>query len=343
MSRYARVVAVVLLVSCHAGPLSSGPEQSSLDAVLARWDHDEHLDLRAVVVRRNGAIIAERYYNGESAEALHDVRSAGKSVTALLAGIAIDRGLIDGPGARMSALLPVAAGSPLAAASFEDLLTMRSGLAANDTDDRSPGNEDKLDAAADPVGFAFSVPARSRPGERYVYNSLTAYLVGLTVEHAAGQPLDELAARALFAPLGITRWTWQRDVTGHTKGQGNLSLTARDFGKLGELVLHGGVYDGHRVISERWIHDCVSPHVQINDVDPYADGYGYLWYAKTQHLGARDIPVSFASGNGGNKIYVVPSYGLVVAITSSAYNRGYGQRRSQAILLAVLAALAPPA
>jgi len=116
-----------------------------------------------------------------------------------------------------------------------------------------------------------------------------------------------------------------------------------DFGKLGELVLHGGVYDGHRVISERWIHDCVSPHVQINDVDPYADGYGYLWYAKTQHLGARDIPVSFASGNGGNKIYVVPSYGLVVAITSSAYNRGYGQRRSQAILLAVLAALAPPA
>src|SRR5205807_7042887 len=53
----------------------------------------------------------------------------------------------------------------------------------------------------------------------------------------------------------------------------------------------------------------------------------------------RDVAVSFASGNGGNKIYVVPSAKLVVAITSSAYGRGYGQRRSQAILLAILAAL----
>jgi len=79
--------------------------------------------------------------------------------------------------------------------------------------------------------------------------------------------------------------------------------------------------------------------VAIGDADPYADGYGYLWYAKTHRVADRDVPVRFASGNGGNKIYIVPSYRLVVAITSSAYGRGYGQRRSQAILLAILAAL----
>ena len=318
------------------------PAPAAIERALAAWDHDEHRDLRAVVVRRGGQIIAERYFDGERADELHDVRSAGKSITSLLVGIAIDRGAIAGTAVRLSALLPTAAGTALGEASLDDLLTMRAGLAADDQDEASPGNEDRLDAAADPVAFALAVPARWRPGEHYLYNSVTAYLVGLVVERAAGQPLDEFAAQALFAPLGIARWRWQRDAAGHTKGQGNLSLTARDFAQLGELVLRGGSSGGRRVVSERWIRESLERRVRIEDADPYADAYGYFWYARTHRVGNRDIAVSFASGNGGNKIYVVPSYDLVVAITSSAYGRGYGQRRSQAILLAVLAALTPP-
>ena len=312
----------------------------ALDEVLARWDRDEHADLRAVVVRRAGAIVAERYYNGETAGGLNDVRSAGKSITALLAGIVIDRGLIAGVGARVDALWPAARGSAIAGATLEDLLTMRAGLDASDDED-SPGNENRLDAAPDPVAFALAVPAHTRPGESYLYNSLTAYLTGLVIAHAAGQQLDELARDALFGPLGITSWRWQRDAAGKTKGQGNLWLTARDFAALGELVRQGGAYEGRRVISERWIRAALAPRVPIAGDDPYADSYGYYWYTKTHRVAGRDVVVSFASGSGGNKIYVVPSLELVVAITSRAYRRGYGQRRSQEILLAVLATLAP--
>jgi len=335
---------VAVLAGCHRSPPPAPPPASgdaALQSALVLWDGDSHRDLRAVVVRRAGAIVAERYFDGETPGTLHDVRSAGKSVTALLVGIAIDRGKLEGTSATLAAVLPEASTSAIADAGLDDLLTMRSGLDANDEDAASPGNEDKLDAAADPVGFALAVPAQARPGERYLYNSLTAYLVGLAVEHATGQHLDELAGQALFGPLGFTDWRWQRDGAGHTKGQGNLSLTARDFSKLGQLVLDGGTYGGRRVISERWIRDLAQPRVSIGDVDPYADGYGYFWYTKTHRIGDREVVVWFASGNGGNKIYVVPSYGVVVAITSSAYNHGYGQRRSQAILQTVLAALEP--
>jgi CubicO group peptidase (beta-lactamase class C family) len=76
----------------------------------------------------------------------------------------------------------------------------------------------------------------------------------------------------------------------------------------------------------------------IADRDPYADAYGYMWYVKRHMIGDRTVTVHFASGNGGNKIYVVPAHRMVVTITSSAYGRGYGQRRSQEILLRVLAA-----
>jgi CubicO group peptidase (beta-lactamase class C family) len=341
----ARSGLLAVLAACpHSPPPPPSPaaRDTTIQSALALWDGDSHHDLRAVVVRRDGAIVAERYFDGETPGTLHDVRSAGKSITALLVGIAIDRGKLEGPGARLAAGRPAASTRANADAALDDLLTMRSGLDANDQDAASPGNEDKLDATADPVAFALAVPARARPGQRYLYNSLTSYLVGLAVEHATGQPLDELAGQALFGPLGITDWRWQRDAAGHTKGQGNLSLTARDFSKLGQLVLDAGTYDGRRVISERWIRDIVRPRVSISDDDPYADGYGYFWYTKTHRIAGREVPVWFASGNGGNKIYVVPSYRVVVAITSSAYNRGYGQRRSQAILEALLAVLEPP-
>lgn len=57
-----------------------------------------------------------------------------------------------------------------------------------------------------------------------------------------------------------------------------------------------------------------------------------MWYTKAEPIGGHKLEVHFASGNGGNKIYIVPSLHMVVAITSSAYNTNYGQRRSQEIL-----------
>jgi CubicO group peptidase (beta-lactamase class C family) len=92
------------------------------------------------------------------------------------------------------------------------------------------------------------------------------------------------------------------------------------------------------VLSAEWIRESLEPRVDIRASDPYATGYGYFWYQKGHEIAGQQIPVAFASGSGGNKIYVVPTRKLVVAITSSAYGRGYGQRRSEAILRAILAA-----
>ena len=308
-----------------------------LDRVLGRWDQDEHPDLKAVVVRQRGTVVAERYYNGETPETLHDIRSAGKSITSLLLGAAIDRGKIHSLTDPMGRYLPEAKSKPIGAVSIEDLLTMRSGLDANDEEPASPGNENRLDESPDPLGFALTIPSREAPGKRYVYNSLTAYLAGLVLEKAVEQRVDEFAREVLFQPLGISQWRWNRDVAGHTKGQGNLFLTARDFSKIGQMVMDHGVYNGRRILSERWISECLKAHVEIGRVDPYADGYGYFWYSKTHEIGDQAVLVFFASGNGGNKIYLEPSRSLVVAITSSAYGHGYGQRRSEAILKALLA------
>ena len=322
-----------LVLPCAA--LAQDSSHRALEQVLQAQDRDSHADLRAVVVLRDGAIVAERYYNGETADTLHDIRSAGKSITALLVGAAVARGQL-ATTKTVGDYWPEVAGSPAGKVVLDDLLTMRSGLAAFDEDEQSPGNEDKLDEAPDPAAFVRAVPAATKPGTLYRYNSLGSYIAGRVVENASGADLENYAAKALFAPLGIARWSWGRDIAGHPKGQGNLSLRARDTAKIGQMVLDDGVVDGKRVIDAGWLRAALAPRAAIGAVDRYADSYGYFWYAKTQDIGGQQIAVYFASGNGGNKIYVIPARRMVVSIASSAYGKGYGQRRSEDILKAIL-------
>ncbi len=309
---------------------------AAIDALLGSLAQDTTRDLRGVVVLRCGALLTERYFNGADVAELHDIRSATKSITATLVGIAIHQGLIPGTDATLDRLLPAGVPSAQRSIRLEDLLTMRSGLAADDADSLSPGNENRLDGSEDWPGFAAQVPVAGPAGERYVYASLNAFLAGLVVERAAGEPLAEYARRTLFAPLGITRFEWRRGPQGEGVGQGNLSLTARDMARLGELFRNGGRWEGRQIVDSGWVARAWEDRVAIAALDRYADGYGYMWYSKRYPIDGASRTVHFASGNGGNKIYVIPEDGLVIAISSSAYNRGYGQRRSERILLALL-------
>lgn len=330
-------LAIAAAMTLTANPVSEALSPD-LDTILSGWDHDAHPDLRGVVVLRDGRPVAERYYNGAGPDELHDIRSAGKSVTALLVGVAVDRGAIRSLDDPVSRYWTAAAGSAIGGAPLRDVLTMRSGLDAFDEEPASPGNEDLMDAASDPLAFVRAVPRADPPGSRYRYNSVTAYTAGVVVAEATGMTMSDFAARRLFAPLGITRWRWDADAAGMTKGQGNLWLTPRGMAAIGEMVRNGGRSHGGQVVSADWIADMLAPKVNIAADDPFAEGYGYFWYWKDHHIGDAEITVSFASGNGGNKIYIAPACRLVVAITSAAYGQGYGQRRSEAILKAILAA-----
>lgn len=309
--------------------------------MLAGLENDEHGDLHSVIVIRNGVPVAEQYYNGGDRRTLIDVRSAGKSVTSLLFGIALDQGAVESLDDPVEKYWPEAEGSAIGPVRLADLLTMRSGLDADGNDPESPGYEGRMDAADDPLAFAMSVPALEEPGTRYRYNSLAAYVAGIVIGRATGGGLEDFARDRLFEPLNIERWDWQEDRAGYTKGQGNLFLTAPDFARIGELVLNKGVYDGHQVVSGEWIEESLQPRFDISDSDPFASGYGYYWYHQVYPVNDRSIEVSFASGSGGNKIYVISEFDLVVSIMSRAYGQGRGQRRSEDILEAILAAQRP--
>lgn len=334
VGRFAVAALVTLCISCAPVVDCATP---SVRCALDDFENDEHGDLHSVVVIQNGVTVAERYYSDGDEQTLIDVRSAGKSVTSLLFGIALDQGAIESLDDPVAKYWPEAEGSAAGAVRLADLLTMRTGLAADGNDPESPGYEDRMDAADDPLAFALSIPAAEEPGTRYRYNSLAAYVAGIVIGRATGRGLEDFARDHLLEPLGIERWDWQEDRAGYTKGQGNLFLTAPGFARIGEMVLNGGAHDGRQVVGSDRIRDSLKPRFDISDSDPFASGYGYYWYHQVYPVNGRSIDVSFASGSGGNKIYVVPEFDLVVSVMSRAYGQGRGQRRSEDILRAVLA------
>lgn len=322
-------------------PMKAGFVPQELEALYAEMTTDPHQDLKGVVILRDGRLVSEHYFNGDSVDTLHDIRSATKSITALLMGIAIQQHLVKSVNDSISDYLPGLPRDGKEKVTIKDLLNMRSGLDAYDDNPSSPGNEDTLDESQDWIKTVYAVPMRVQPGTVYVYCSLNAFLAGAIIQNASHIPLDQFAAANLFKPLGIETVSWRHVPPGYTTGQGNLYISTRDEAAIGELVLDGGMVGSRRIIDRHWIDTSLAPQVAITDGDPFANFYGYMWYSKEEMVGDRKIEVHFASGNGGNKIYVIPSLQIVVAITSSAYGRPYGQRRSQDILFRILAATQP--
>jgi CubicO group peptidase (beta-lactamase class C family) len=314
----------------------SSISDAALESLYLELAKEPHHDLKGIVIVRNGRVAGEQYFNGDSVDTLHDIRSATKSITSLLMGIAVQKGLVHTVDDSIALYLPGLPKDGKERITIKDLLNMRSGLVANDEDSSTPGNEDNLDKSSDWIRTIYTVPINGTPGSKYNYCSINAFLTGAIIENVSHTSLDKFARVNLFDPLGIQDYRWRHVPINRTTGQGNLSITTRDMATIGELMLNDGVVNGRRLMSHAWIAKSLASQIAISDSDPYADSYGYMWYTKGEPIGGHNLEVHFASGNGGNKIYIVPSLHLVVAITSSAYNTNYGQRRSQDILWKIL-------
>ncbi len=330
------------------GWVTSQPETEGLDPVglsetISFIDQDPHNDFRSLLVARNGKLVSEHYFNGHGPDSLQDVRSATKSLTSALIGIAISEEVVPAIDARVLSLFPsyepvAHDGEAKRTITVEHLLTMTSGLDANADDPDTPGYEDRMWESEDWVRFVLDLPMAHTPGETWSYASANTFLLGAAVEEVAGQTLAEYAEGRLFGPLGITRYHWVETPLGRTVAQGNLSIRARDMAKFGQLYLNGGRWGGQQIVPESWVRRSVEGQYPV----PWQgyDHYGYGWYSHALRVGTRTFQYFFASGNGGNKIYVFPEEQMVVVIQSAAYNTTYGQRRSLEVLKRVLAAVA---
>ncbi len=316
------------IATAESAGVSSKPLQDLENSVRA----GEFKKIGSVLIARHGKLVYEAYFDGD-ANALRDTRSATKSITDALIGIAISEKKLSGVDARVLNLLPEHARKlqnpdpRKERISIEDLLTMSSALECDDWNDASRGNEERMYVLEDWAQFILDLPIRGRMhvgekidpppyGRYFSYCTGGVFILSEVLQKTTGLRTDRYAQEKLFGPLGISDAQWVYSPMNIPQTGGGLRLTSRDLLKMAQLYLNGGSWQGKRIVDEAWVRTSTQPHTRIDEDTEY----GYLWWLKAFKSGGKSYPAFFMSGNGGNKVAVFPALDLAVVITSTNYS-----------------------
>ena len=317
-----------------ADPAQEGFSTRRLDEMQKAIQAGDFRAITSVLIARHGKIVYEHYFDSDGAEGLRNTRSATKTVTGTLVGLAIDRHLLLGVDAHVMDYFPDE--QPVENPdtrkkdiTVEDFLTMSSLLECDDENQFSRGNEERMYLVEDWAKFTLDLPIRGFPswapkpkdspyGRSWQYCTAGPVTLGVLLERAIKRPLPDFARDALFAPLGISpsRVQWQFQPLGTAMTGGGLGLRSRDLLKFAQLYLNGGTWNGTRILSADWVKASVTPHANARqDTD-----YGYLWWLQTFHSGDRDWRSWGMYGTGGNKVVVFPDQQVVVVVTTTNFH-----------------------
>lgn len=302
----------------------------------------------AVIVEHNGNVILEEYFNGFNKDNRHDIRSSFKSITSLLAGIAIDKKSI-ALDDRLERFFPELKDEDKGSITIQNLLEMRSGLNCEEFYGLGPYCEDEMVETEDWVAFCLSVDLIQTPGINWSYNSIVPMLVGEVITRASGMTVMEFAEKNLFQPLGITDYKWTVSPKGQGMTAGSFFMKPMDMLKIIDLVRNKGNWKGNQIISEDWIEistDCdividysFTRYSRIPNAKYESAHYGFFWYREQLKYENIDTEILFASGNGGQYMMSIPEYNLALVFTGSNYGNWRGKLPFDIILKYIIPAV----
>ncbi len=354
------VILVACFISCEIEPVQESPvyvyqeplqtddgwEVSSLSAqninvsliteMITNVIEDVFKNIHGVLIIRNGKLVLEEYFSGQASyfgenieydwNVLHHQASCTKSFTSALVGIAFDLGYITDLNAPLFSFFPeypeIDWSLEKQKITLEHLLTMTAGLDWNEWaysyfDERNIHHQ--MYVHDDPIKFLLGVPVADEPGTTFNYNSGLSVLLGAIIKNTTGLYANQFAELYLFGPLGIEEYEWEVLGNGAIQTGGGLSLLPRDMAKFGQLYLNGGIWKGNRIISQFWVEESVKKHITSN-WSRY--GYGFQWWSDKHDWNGKIIDSFFASGLGGQHIFVFPELEMVVIVTGGNHYTG---------------------
>jgi CubicO group peptidase (beta-lactamase class C family) len=270
----------------------------------------------AVLVVRDGDVIAERYARGVGANTPLPGWSMAKSVLNALVGILVAEGrlALDQRELRPEWRSP----DPRAAISLEDLLRMRSGLRFSEAYG-NPWSDvlHMLFNCPDSAGYAASRPLANPPGRVWAYASGTSNILSAIVRHAVGvSSYPQWPRRMLFEPLGMESAVLEPDEAGTFVCSSYMLATARDWARYGQLWLDSGrASSGKALLPPEWVRFSTTPTPESPE-----GRYGAHWWLKLNpEVGGNDPAAGsiaadafFAIGHEGQTLTIIPSHRLVV-------------------------------
>ncbi|MFD7179329.1 serine hydrolase domain-containing protein [Streptomyces sp. NPDC056637] len=296
-----------------AAPSEMDVDARGISRFLDALDSHPCVEPHSLMVLRGGRTVAEGWWFPYGPDRVHLLYSLSKSFTATAAGLAYGDGLLD-----LDA--PVISYFPEFADDINDPRSRRI-LVRHIASMASGHLEEQIVAAhrtdrVEPVrGFLLNPPERD-PGTVFTYNQPNTYTLAAIVSKVTGRHLDDYLRERLYEPLGIGEALWTEQTPGRVMGFSGLHTTTDAIARLGQLYLNGGVWQGERLLPERWVREATRRQVETSHRSPapaespdWQLGYGFqFWMARHGYRG---------DGAYGQFCLVLPEKDAVVAITAA--------------------------
>jgi CubicO group peptidase (beta-lactamase class C family) len=268
-------------------------------------------NLYSLLIVKDAQLVFERYEPPAKSLIAYSIKSITKSVLNALVGIAIRDGLIESVDQLISDLTPKLPDKWLVnveGVRIRHLLTMTHGI---NVEENSPEMLE-IWKSSNWTSAILNNPLVHSPGERFFYCTCTTHLLSAILTKVTKVSLDNYASCHLFRPLGIPNpiW-WEQAPEGVKWGGNNMFLTPRILARFGQLYLADGIWNGQRIFPAGWVD--VSFTKQSGGWTDYA-AYGYLWWVGS----IVGLNYAFASGYGGQYVYVVPAVKSVIVLTANS-------------------------
>jgi len=310
---------------------------SSLDAFM------KDNRITGLIAVKDGEVVLETYALGRKPEDRWTSFSVAKSMTSILMGAAIRDGWIKSVYDPVTRYLPELKGTAYDGVSIRQLISMQTGVkwdenyASPKSDVAQAGQAPftgRQPIAENPLlQYMAKLPKKTEPGVEFVYKTGETDLAGMVLVRAlAGKSLSQYASEKIWQPYGMEQdGIWMQDKAGVDRGGCCMSMTLRDYARIGLFMLGGGKIDGKPVLADGWVEEATANHAPAKSRKDGAS-YGYFWWPMDQGY--------YAVGIYGQGIYVWPEENLVIAINSAmpkASDRVQSQK-VRAVLEAIRAA-----
>ena len=272
----------------HALPQATGKIDPSFTHAGRTWTVDQYMEayrVSGLLVIQDGRVLLEKYGLGRGPKDRWTSFSVAKSMTATLVGAAIQDGHIKSLKTPVTDILPELKGSAYEGVTLRQLLMMSSGVRWNEdyadpNSDVAKGPLEGLKLAEGKPGlnpvvaYMRTLPRAHAPGTKFNYNTGETDLVGILLARAVGKGLAEYASEKIWKPYGMeAEGVWVTDPGGLERGGCCMSMTLRDYGRIGQFVLDEGVIDGRPVLPPGWAREATTKQIENGQA-----GYGYFWW-----------------------------------------------------------------
>lgn len=264
------------------------------------------------LVARDSQLLFEAYWDGYGPESLSNSFSMAKSIISLLIGCALDDGFIQSLDQPVADYIPEFKNDERGKITIRQVLQMSSGLSWDEAYASLFSITTKAYYGKDVHRLAVNQKVIAEPGKEYKYLSGDTQLLSFIVKAATGKTVSEYASERIWKRIGAEHnalWSLDKE-DGYEKAYCCFNSNARDFARLGILMLNRGKWGNEQIVSEEYVNISLAPAIHLTD--PELGGkpnerYGYQWWS-TKHKG---YDISFARGIKGQYIFIIPELRLV--------------------------------